>query len=85
VLFASALKGAGDTKYVMLINFILSIFFLVIPSYLIIFVFGKGLYEAWIAATSYICMAGISFFLRFLAGKWKKIKVIEEQYIKFDE
>jgi MATE family multidrug resistance protein len=85
VLFSSALKGAGDTKYVMLINLGISIVFFIVPSYLIIFVFKLGLYEAWITATAYVCIIGISFLTRFKTGKWKTMRVIEESVIVLDE
>ncbi len=81
ILFASALKGAGDTRFVMLINTCLSLTFLVLPTYFLIFRLGKGIYEVWIVATVYICILGLSFLSRFLAGKWKTMKVIEEQHI----
>ncbi|MDX9801631.1 MAG: MATE family efflux transporter [Spirochaetia bacterium] len=81
ILFVSALKGAGDTRFVMISNTALSIFLFVIPSWFFIFRIGKGIYEVWGVATFYICALGINFFLRFTAGKWKTMKVIEERHI----
>ncbi len=82
ILFASALKGAGDTKYVMLTNSLLSFLLFVFPSYFIIFYFHKGIYEAWTVATIYICILGLNFLFRFLTGKWKTMRVIEEHHIE---
>ncbi len=81
ILFVSALKGAGDTRFVMVSNTALSIFFLVLPSWFFIFKFGKGIYDVWGLATFYICSLGVNFLLRFLSGKWKTMKVIEEAHI----
>ena len=81
ILFISALKGAGDTKFIMISNFLLSFLLFIVPSYLVIFHLKKGLYEAWAIATIYICLLGLNFFLRFLTGKWKKMRVIEEHHI----
>ena len=82
ILFASALRGAGDTKYVMISNSALSLLLFVLPSYLVIFSFKKGIYEVWAVATIYICLLGLNFLFRFLRGKWKKMRVIEEHYIE---
>lgn len=80
ILFASALKGAGDTRYVMITNTMISVVLLVIPSYILVFRMEKGIYEVWIAATVYICILGLNFLFRFLTGKWKSMKVIEEHH-----
>jgi MATE family multidrug resistance protein len=77
MVFASAIKGAGDTRFVMLIVLVFSICLLIIPSYIGIVVLGKGLYFAWAIATAYISLLGISYLLRFLTGRWKTMKVIE--------
>ncbi|MCB4791072.1 MAG: MATE family efflux transporter [Elusimicrobia bacterium] len=80
-IFASAIKGAGDTKFVMYMLFFVSFFVLVIPSYLVVFIFGKGLYYAWAIASIYVSVLGIAFYLRFLQGKWKSMSVIESKNI----
>ncbi|MCL2480119.1 MAG: MATE family efflux transporter [Spirochaetaceae bacterium] len=82
LLFASALKGAGDTKYVMTSNLVLSFLVFVLPSYLSIFYIHKGIYEAWAIATIYISLLGLNFLLRFIKGKWKEMRVIEEHCIE---
>ncbi|MCL2706216.1 MAG: MATE family efflux transporter [Spirochaetaceae bacterium] len=82
LLFASALKGAGDTKYVMISNLVLSFLVFVLPSYLAIFYFHKGIYAAWAVATTYISLLGLNFLFRFLSGKWKTMRVIEEHCIE---
>ena len=83
MLFASALKGAGDTKYVMISNMLLSFLVFVLPTYLIIFYFHKGIYEAWAVATTYISLLGLNFLVRFIKGKWKTMRVIEEHCIEY--
>ncbi len=78
VIFASALKGAGDTKYVMYMLLAVSLLVLVFPSFAVIVMFRGSLNAAWVIASAYVIILGFSFFLRFLGGKWKKMKVIEE-------
>ncbi|MCL2793432.1 MAG: MATE family efflux transporter [Spirochaetaceae bacterium] len=82
ILFSSALKGAGDTKYVMTSVFIISSLTFILPSYFIIFHFNKGVYAAWTVATIYLCILGLNFLFRFLIGKWKTMRVIEEHCIE---
>ena len=77
MVFASAIKGAGDTKFVMYTLFFLSVFFLIIPSYFAVYVFNKGLYYAWAIASLYFSLLGFVFYFRFLQGKWKSMRVIE--------
>ena len=79
IVFCSAIKGAGDTRYVMLITVILSVFVFILPVYLAVVVFELGLMVAWIFATAYIISLGFIFYLRFLGGKWKTMRVIERR------
>jgi len=78
IIFSSAIKGAGDTRFVMITISILSFCVLVIPNYLFLIVFKKGLYFGWAITSIYIILLGFIFFFRFLKGKWKTMKVIEE-------
>ncbi|HSV96285.1 MAG TPA: MATE family efflux transporter [Spirochaetota bacterium] len=81
IIFASALKGAGDTRFVMYMLAAVSLLVLVIPSYLVLVVFSGGLYEAWIIASLYVVILGFSFFIRFRGGRWKSMRVIEEPVV----
>jgi MATE family multidrug resistance protein len=80
LVFASAIKGAGDTKFVMIIGSSLSFFLLVIPSYITLVIMKRGLYDAWLIASIYISILGLSYLIRFLTGKWKSMKVIEPSF-----
>ncbi len=78
IIFASAIKGAGDTRFVMIIILVLSLMLLVLPVYLSVVVLHKGIYVAWSFATLYVMALGISFLMRFRGGKWKAMRVIRE-------
>ncbi|OHD63050.1 MAG: MATE family efflux transporter [Spirochaetes bacterium RBG_13_51_14] len=78
LIFASAIKGAGDTRFVMYAVIILSIFVLVIPTYVVLFIFKLGIYAGWAAATGYVVVLGVVFMYRFLRGQWKSMRVIEK-------
>ncbi len=77
LVFASAIKGAGDTRYVMFAIIITSALVLVIPTYLGVMVMGWGLMASWINVSAYVIVLSIVFLLRFLGGKWKSMRVIE--------
>ena len=77
IIFASAIKGAGDTRYVMFMIVIISSLVLVIPTYVAIVVLDKGIVIAWILISIYAIVLGIAFYCRFLGGKWKAMRVIE--------
>jgi MATE family multidrug resistance protein len=77
IIFCSAIKGAGDTKFVMYISIMLSFVGLLVPTYLAVVVFDYGLMVSWGLATTYVILLGVTFFLRFLNGKWKSMRVIE--------
>ncbi|MFA5291584.1 MAG: MATE family efflux transporter [Phycisphaerae bacterium] len=80
IIFSAALKGAGDTKFVMYISIWLNWIIMVIPSWAAVtFLHGRArLYIAWAALAGYVCALAILFLLRFLAGKWKTMRVIEK-------
>ncbi|MFA7710553.1 MAG: MATE family efflux transporter [Candidatus Neomarinimicrobiota bacterium] len=77
IIFSGAIKGAGDTRFVMYMLLVLSLGVLVIPSYIVIVILHKNLLAAWTCATIYISVLGLAFFLRFLGGKWQTMRVIE--------
>ncbi|MGB5748624.1 MAG: MATE family efflux transporter [Desulfobacterales bacterium] len=79
IIFCSAIKGAGDTRYVMIMTTILSVFILIIPVYLTVEVLEAGLMVAWVFATAYVISLGVAFYLRFLGGKWRSMRVIEQK------
>ncbi len=77
IIFSSAIKGAGDTRFVMIAILISSIGILVVPSYLVLFVFDLGIFACWAVATAYVIVLGVVFMVRFWEGKWKDMRVIE--------
>jgi MATE family multidrug resistance protein len=77
IIFCSAIKGAGDTRYVMIMTVILSVFVLILPVYLAVEILESGLMVAWVFATVYVISLGVTFYVRFLGGKWKSMRVID--------
>lgn len=78
IVFASALKGAGDTRFIIKVIAALSWGVLVVPAALALTVFGAGLYAIWGIATLYVCCLGLAFLGRFRHGAWASMRVIGE-------
>ena len=77
IIFSSAVKGAGDTRFVMYMSVTIVWVVMVLPTYISIVVLDYGIMTCWIFATLCVCTLGIGFLLRFLNGKWKSMLVIE--------
>jgi MATE family multidrug resistance protein len=78
IVYAAALRGAGDTRFVMFMIAGLSGGVLIVPTYLAVEHFGAGILTGWVIATAYVSLLGVAFYLRFRAGQWKRMRVIEE-------
>jgi MATE family multidrug resistance protein len=85
LVFSSAIKGAGDTRFIMWTIAALCLGVMIIPIYVAIEVLGAGIYAAWTIATVYVCALGMAFMLRYRQGKWKRMRVIESQPIGQEE
>jgi len=79
LIFSGAIKGAGDTRFIMWTIAALSLGVMIVPIYLAVEVIGAGIYTAWTLATVYISVLGLAFMLRYRQGKWKGMRVIETQ------
>ena len=78
IVFTAALKGAGDTRYVMLGSIGLSCLVMLIPALVGVALFDVGIWTLWAFMCAYIVAAGIVFYLRFKSGAWKSMRVIED-------
>lgn len=76
ITYLGALKGAGDTRYVMKIIGTLSIFVMVLPIYLVLEVFHLGLYAGWMGVVAYVLALAFFAVRRFRQGHWKTMSVI---------
>lgn len=81
LVFALALRGAGDTRFVSLITITCGICLLVLPCWFVI-ENGYGLHAAWFTATFYIAGLAFAFLFRFLWGPWRRMRVIEPVLIE---
>lgn len=77
IIFSAGVKGAGDTRFVMLVMVFFSLFGLALPVWLAVVIFDQGLFTAWAISTIHLAGLGIVFALRFLGRAWRSMRVIE--------
>jgi MATE family, multidrug efflux pump len=77
VIFSAAVKGAGDTRFVMYMTVSLAWLVMVVPTYLAVYVLDWGVYSAWWFLSAFMIILSAVFYLRFKGGKWESMRVIE--------
>jgi MATE family multidrug resistance protein len=76
IVFSFALRGAGDTRFVMWVGIGLSWPIMVLPSWAAA-EFAWGMYWAWGFASLYIIILSATYLARFRQGHWRHMLVIE--------
>ncbi len=79
IILSGALKGAGDTHFVMYFQSSIAWGFLVVGQILIVVVFKLGIYVSWAWTLLYIIILGAGFSLRFRSGRWKGIDLLDRR------
>jgi MATE family multidrug resistance protein len=78
MVYVGALKGAGDTRFIMQAVGGLSVFVMGIPMYVLVERLEAGLMAAWACVTVYIFSLFAVSWGRFRQGRWRSIRLIEE-------
>ncbi|MBR9803694.1 MAG: MATE family efflux transporter [Rubinisphaera brasiliensis] len=78
MVFVSAIKGAGDTPFVLKVSGIMAST-MAFASWMAVEVWHLGIYGCWALLTCWVWTVGIIFCMRFLSGKWRKMRVIEQK------
>ncbi|HET6423753.1 MAG TPA: MATE family efflux transporter [Planctomycetaceae bacterium] len=76
IIFASAIRGAGDTRFAMWFGFVTVWLGLVLPTYLTWLAWGPQLYLSWTYCAIYVVALGFGYCGRFMQGKWRHMNVI---------
>jgi MATE family multidrug resistance protein len=76
ITFVSAIKGAGDTRFVFVVDLIMSPLPVLAGWYGITYL-GWGVVWCWVVITTWVCCLGLVFLGRFLQGRWRSMRVIE--------
>jgi len=79
IIFVNTLKGAGDTRYILVISVVMA-FFLAGCSWLTIVYLHASVYACWSVLVGWVWCMGILFFWRYRTGKWRTMRVIEPHH-----
>lgn len=80
LIYAGALKGAGDTKFVMKLSLVASTLCMIAPCSVAAWQ-GWPAWTLWLSASSFIATVGVASMLRYRAGHWMAMKVIEHDLV----
>ncbi|MDZ8118362.1 MATE family efflux transporter [Pontiella sp. NLcol2] len=79
LILSGALKGAGDTHFVMYFQSAVA-WGVLVPGQLIIVVWLRlSIYTSWACTLLYVFILGVGFFLRFHSGRWKSIDLLDRR------
>jgi MATE family multidrug resistance protein len=78
-IISGALKGAGDTHFVMYFHTSLAWGFFAVGELVLVLVLGAGPIAAWMWCMFYITLIGVGLCLRFKSGRWKTIDILERR------
>jgi len=84
ITLSHSIRGAGDTKFPMWTMTIAGLIGFAVPC-LLLYRFGAPWWALWITLDGYICLLSVIFTLRYLGGKWTRMRVIEEAAIRDGE
>jgi MATE family multidrug resistance protein len=79
LILSGALRGAGDTHFVMWYQTAMAWFFFAAGEVLIVLVLKLGVIVAWAWALIYICLLAFGMIARFRTKHWQQIELIDRQ------
>jgi MATE family multidrug resistance protein len=77
--FIGALRGAGDTRFIMWSIGLASLGVMVLPVLIGIEYFQMGIYSAWLCVLMFVASLFILSSWRYWQGKWQKMLVVEKE------
>lgn len=77
IIFVSALKGSGDTRFIMFVSLIMATT-LAALTYLAVEVLHLDVYACWVIIVFWLTLLAVTYLVRFLGGQWRSMRVIEQ-------
>ncbi|MEZ6125444.1 MAG: MATE family efflux transporter [Planctomycetaceae bacterium] len=75
VVVASALRGAGDTLFPMIVTMVSGWLVMTIPAWLIVRSGDATIQKLWLTCSAHIILMGVTMLARFMSGRWKQLKL----------
>lgn len=76
IVFGSAIRGAGDTRFAMIASGSSAWLLLVLPTYCVWRWYGPNLFWSWTFCSAYVICLGFVYVARFQQGAWRSMNVI---------
>jgi O-antigen/teichoic acid export membrane protein len=77
IIFVSVLRGAGDTRFVMLVSICMASL-LAGGTAIGVLELGMNVYGAWWFITAWVWVLAAAYYLRYRTGRWRSMRVIEQ-------
>lgn len=77
IVYVGGLKGAGDTRFTMVIIGAASVVCMIVPILILYLLGGRGIHGPWICLLAYVTFLATAFLL----GPWQRIEVIERRIV----
>ena len=77
IIYIGGLKGAGDTRFIMITISVASLFCIVLPILGLNYLGVMGLHGPWACLLLYVLFLASTVMYRFRKGPWREIKVID--------
>jgi multidrug resistance protein, MATE family len=82
LIFTGALRGAGDTRWVMIVSVAIHWIFAAI-AIVLIKVLKVDPVIAWLGFIGFVISLGLTMFLRFRSGRWEQIQMIDDETFEY--
>lgn len=79
LMLGGALRGAGDTKFVMILASCLGWLFWIPGIFLIYRSPGSSVITLWLFTTLYVALLALGYFLRYRKGPWRTMVMVEQE------
>jgi MATE family multidrug resistance protein len=81
MVFGGAIKGAGDTRFVLVTSSVIAMLGAGI-TWAGIHTKTFGLHRCWLTITGWVMLLGVVYLWRFLGGRWRTMRVIETEGVE---
>lgn len=78
VVYSSALRGAGDTVFPMLVTLLSSWLVMVVPAWILLRTGHATIDRLWMTCSANIILTGGLMIARFASGRWKAVRLVQD-------
>lgn len=79
IVLMGALRGAGDTRWMMWVMFIGAYPIFLPAAYLLAIVYGMEAFGAWLGAAAYVVVLSGVYLMRFRGEKWRQVNIFSDE------